>query len=78
MDLLADLNARDGTTIISVLHDVGLAAHFFPRIVVLEAGRVVADGPPAEALSHERIRDVFGVDPGLVRLPASLRGSAVV
>jgi len=78
MDLLADLNARDGTTIISVLHDVGLAAHFFPRIVVLDQGRIVADGPPAESLSSDRIRDVFGVDPGLVRLPDSLRGSAVV
>jgi iron complex transport system ATP-binding protein len=70
MELLGDLNARDGTTILAVLHDVGLAAHFFPRIVVLDRGRVVADGPPAEALTHERIRDVFGVEPGLVRLPA--------
>jgi iron complex transport system ATP-binding protein len=78
MDLLADLNARDGTTIISVLHDVGLAAHFFPRIVVLDQGRVVADGPPAESLNADRIREVFGVEPGLVRLPASLRGSTVV
>jgi iron complex transport system ATP-binding protein len=78
MELLADLNARDGTTIISVLHDVGLAAHFFPRIVVLDQGRIVADGPPAESLTADRIRDVFGVDPSLVRLPASLRGSTVV
>jgi len=69
MELLADLNARNGTTILSVLHDLGLAAHFFPRILVLEAGRLVADGPPAEALSADRIRDVFGVDPRLVRLP---------
>jgi iron complex transport system ATP-binding protein len=78
MDLLADLNTRDGTTIISVLHDVGLAAHFVPRIVVLDQGRIVADGPPSESLTADRIRDVFGVDPGLVRLPASLRGSVVV
>ena len=78
MELLADLNARDGTTIISVLHDIGLAAHFFPRLVVLDKGRVVADGPPIEALTPERIRDVFGVDPTHVRLPASPAGSSVV
>ncbi|TAK00103.1 MAG: ABC transporter ATP-binding protein, partial [Chloroflexota bacterium] len=30
MELVGDLNVRDGTTIIAVLHDVGLAAHFFP------------------------------------------------
>jgi len=70
MDLLVDLNERDGTTILAVLHDLGLAAHFFPRLVLLDAGRVVADGPPAQVLAPERIRDVFGVDPGLVRIPA--------
>jgi ABC-type cobalamin/Fe3+-siderophores transport system ATPase subunit len=69
MELLVDLNERDGTTILAVLHDVGLAAHFFPRVVVLDHGRLVADGPPAEALDADRIRDVFGVDPALVRLP---------
>ena len=70
MDLLVDLNERDGTTILAVLHDLGLAAHFFPRLVLLDAGRIVADGPPEHVLAPERIRDVFGVDPALVRLPA--------
>lgn len=69
MDLLVDLNERDGTTILAVLHDVGLAAHFFPRLVVISAGRVVADGPPREVLTAELVRGVFGVDPTLVRLP---------
>ncbi|HTK43989.1 MAG TPA: ABC transporter ATP-binding protein [Patescibacteria group bacterium] len=73
MELLVDLNQRDGTTIVAVLHDVGLAAHFFPRVVVLDRGRLVADGPPAEALDRDRIRDVFGVDPALVRLPAPVQ-----
>ncbi|MEO7665197.1 MAG: ABC transporter ATP-binding protein [Candidatus Limnocylindrales bacterium] len=68
MELLGDLNARDGTTILAVLHDLGLAAHFFPRLVLIDRGRVVADGPPAEVLSPERIREVFGVDPVFVRL----------
>ncbi len=79
MDLLTDLNQRDGTTILAVLHDIGLAAHFFPRIVVLDHGRIVADGPPIETLTPELIRDVFGVDPALVRLAgdqAALRSAA--
>jgi len=69
MELLVDLNERTGTTILAVLHDLGLAAHFFPRLVVLAGGRVVGDGPAREVLAPDRIRDVFGVDPALVRLP---------
>ena len=69
MELLVELNRRDGTTILAVLHDLALAAHFFPRVVVMAAGRIVADGPPSETLDASRIRDVFGVDPALVRLP---------
>ena len=70
MELLVDLNERDGTTILAVLHDLGMAAHFFPRLVLLDRGQVVADGTPDEVLTPDRIRDVFGVDPALVRLPA--------
>jgi iron complex transport system ATP-binding protein len=68
MELLVDLNERDGTTILAVLHDIGLAAHFFPRIVVIDHGRIAGDGPPSEVLAPERIRDVFEVDPALVRI----------
>jgi iron complex transport system ATP-binding protein len=70
MDLLVDLNERDGTTVVAVLHDLGLAAHFFPRLVLIDGGRIVADGSPGDVLSPARIRDVFGVDPALVRVPA--------
>jgi iron complex transport system ATP-binding protein len=66
MELLRDLNERDGTSVVAVLHDLSLAAHFFPRLVVLDGGRVVADGPPTAALTHDLVRGVFGVDPSLV------------
>ncbi len=68
MDLLVDLNERDGTTVVAVLHDLTLAAHFFPRLVLLDHGQVIADGPPHEVLAPDRIRETFGVDPALVRL----------
>jgi iron complex transport system ATP-binding protein len=70
MELLADLNERDGTTIVAVLHDLALASHFFARLVLLDGGQIVADGPPSEVLTQERIQDVFGVDPAFVRLRA--------
>jgi iron complex transport system ATP-binding protein len=67
MELLGDLNERDGTTIVAVLHDLRLAAAFFPRLLVLDHGRLVGDGPPGDVLSGDRIRDVFGVDPAIIR-----------
>ena len=73
MDLLVDLNSRDGTTVVAVLHDLGLAAAFFPRLILLDRGRIVADGGPLEVLSGPRIREVFGVDPSMVRLPVAAR-----
>ena len=76
MELLADLNERDGTAIVAVLHDLGLASLFFPRLVVIDGGRIVADGPPAEVLTDERIRDVFGVDPAIVRRVAPSAATA--
>lgn len=72
MELLVDLNERDGTTVLAVLHDLGLAALFFPRLLVIDAGRLVADGPPGRVLTPDLIREVFGVDPSVVRLPAPI------
>jgi iron complex transport system ATP-binding protein len=66
MELLRELN-EGGSTIVAVLHDLSLAAHFFPRLVLLDHGRIVADGAPDEVLTAQRIRDVFRVDPALVR-----------
>jgi iron complex transport system ATP-binding protein len=48
-------------TVIGVFHDLNLAACFCDRIVLMEKGRVVAAGVPAEVLTDETIRRVFGV-----------------
>jgi iron complex transport system ATP-binding protein len=69
MELLRDLNEQDGTTVVAVLHDLNLAARFFPRVVLLEGGRLAGDGEPARVLSGERLRAVFGIDPAMAGLP---------
>jgi iron complex transport system ATP-binding protein len=69
MELLVSLAEEEGVTVLTVVHDVRLAAHFFPRLLLLDAGRMVADGPPDAVLTAEQIRAVYGVDPRLVQLP---------
>jgi iron complex transport system ATP-binding protein len=66
MELLVDLARLDGVTVLAVLHDVTLARHFFPRLLLMDGGRVVADGPPDAVLTADRIREVFGIDPTLL------------
>ncbi len=48
-------------TAVVTLHDLTLAALFCDRLVVLDKGRVVAGGTPAEVLTAELIASVYGV-----------------
>jgi iron complex transport system ATP-binding protein len=66
MELLRDLAQRDGVTVLAVLHDIGLAARFFERLLLLDGGRLLADGSPGEVLTASRVSAVYGVDPRLV------------
>ncbi len=60
MQVFATL-AREGSTTIVSLHDLGLAARHCTRLLMLNAGRLVADGPPAKVLTPENMAQVFGI-----------------
>lgn len=66
MVLLARLSDEEGLTVLAVLHDLALARESFPRLVLLDKGLLVADGPPAAVLTPERLREVYGVEPRYV------------
>ena len=51
------------------IHDLGLAARFCDRLVLLNHGKVWAAGLPAEVLQVDHLRAVFGVDAQLYRDP---------
>ena len=48
-------------TVVMVLHDLVHAANYADRVVVVDDGRIVADGAPAEVLTVELMQTVFGV-----------------
>jgi len=58
--LMRDL-ARAGKTVLAAEHDLDLAAHFADRVVIIAAGRIVADGPPALVMTAAMIAEVYGV-----------------
>jgi iron complex transport system ATP-binding protein len=61
LDLVHALNDRRGLTVVMVLHDLNQAARYASRMVVLQKGRIYADGTPATVLTPAMLRDVFGV-----------------
>ncbi|BAB74056.1 phosphonate ABC transporter ATP-binding protein [Anabaena sp. FACHB-709] len=44
METLAELHAQQGMTVIAVLHDLGIAARYAQRAIILDAGRIVYEG----------------------------------
>lgn len=73
LDLLTDLNRARGTTIVMVLHDLNLAARYADRLVALADGRLHAAGEPAEVLTEESVRAVFGLESRVIPDPTSGR-----
>lgn len=58
-----------GVLVMAVTHDLNLAAAYAQRLIVLRRGEVAADGPPAHALTPERLREVFDVPAEVLRAP---------
>jgi iron complex transport system ATP-binding protein len=54
-------HANSFGAVVAVLHDLALAARHADRIVVVDSGRIVADGPPREVLTSARLAETFGV-----------------
>ncbi len=61
MDALADINRREGITVITNLHTLDTARAYSNRIIGMAGGKVVFDGPP-EALTRSAVRAVYGAE----------------
>lgn len=59
MEVLAR-KAGEGMRVVAVMHDLNLAALFCDRLILLQAGKIVADGLPAELLTQKLISSVYG------------------
>ncbi len=53
--------ADGGTLVIAVLHDLTLAARYCDRLLLLDHGRLVADGSATEVLTEQRLAEVYGI-----------------
>src|SRR5260370_42029898 len=69
LDLIRDVSAERGLTVLAAIHDLNLAALYFDRLIVLSGGAIVAHGAPprvmkAEVLETASTGRVRAVPPG--------------
>ncbi|MEM9030334.1 MAG: ABC transporter ATP-binding protein [Pseudomonadota bacterium] len=62
LELVRDLTAKHGKTVVVVLHDLNLAAAFADDVIMLRDGRAVASGPVTDTINRSNVADVFDVD----------------
>ncbi|MEV6606457.1 ABC transporter ATP-binding protein [Kutzneria sp. NPDC051319] len=75
LELVDQLRKADGTTVVSTLHDLTLAAQYPDRVLLLDGGEVAAVGTPAEVLTADRLSRHYAASVTVLTAPD---GSLVV
>jgi cobalamin transport system ATP-binding protein len=60
LDLLDGLRVESGLTLVAAMHDLTLAAQYAERMLLIDSGHVVADGPPVDVLTEAAIAEHYG------------------
>lgn len=76
MQILADINRQDGTTVLVSLHQVDIAMRFCPRTIALRQGRVMFDGRSCD-LTPVMLRDLYGMEADELLTTSSLTQQAI-
>jgi iron complex transport system ATP-binding protein len=61
LDIIRDLNAREGVTVVMVSHDLNLAAEYCDRLLMLKDGQTAYLGTPDEVMTAPHIEEVYGL-----------------
>ncbi|HRR32478.1 MAG TPA: ABC transporter ATP-binding protein [Kiritimatiellia bacterium] len=69
MALLLRLHRELQMTLLMVVHDLTLTSQFFPRIVLLGQGAILADGAPANVLRPDLLQTAYGCPVSVIPLP---------
>lgn len=69
LHLAQRLNREQGKTVVMVLHDLNQAVRYSDRLIAMRGGQVYAHGPAGDVLTHDLLRDVFGLKAHLLPDP---------
>jgi iron complex transport system ATP-binding protein len=77
MQLLSEINRKDGKCIILISHHINLAANVSSHLILLKAGKLLANGSPEQVLTKPILKQLFGVDLTLETNPLSGRPNLI-
>jgi iron complex transport system ATP-binding protein len=77
LELLKELNIQQKLTIVTVLHELNLAARYSHRIALFKQGNLWGIGTPQEVLTPTAINQVFGVEALIIDTPVGLQVCAI-
>jgi iron complex transport system ATP-binding protein len=69
LDLLLELNQKQGRTLVMVLHDLNHACRYADYLVAVKQGGVYTHGTPEQVMTETMVREVFGLDCRIVPDP---------
>ncbi|MFQ5671552.1 MAG: heme ABC transporter ATP-binding protein [Nitrospinales bacterium] len=69
LNILQRLNSDEGLTLALALHDLHLASKYCSRLVLLDQGEIVKDGPPHLVLQKEILEKIYGIEIRIVNDP---------
>jgi iron complex transport system ATP-binding protein len=62
LDLIKNLCRQDNLAILAALHDLNLAVQYCDRLILINNGRIHAEGTPKEVITAENIAEVYGTE----------------
>ena len=71
LELLSELNRKQGYTLAAVLHDLNQACRYATHLIALKEGKIVAEGAPGKIVSAELIEQVYGLKCMIIEDPVA-------
>lgn len=73
LELLYDLNKKQGSTIVMVIHDLNLAARFADYMIAISSGEIISSGRPDDVMNSSVLKKTFNIDAEIVKDPRTHR-----
>lgn len=69
LNLLEELNKKQGTTIVMVIHELNNAARFADNMIGIKKGKLVCQGSAEEVMTKENLKELFNIDAEITKDP---------